>query len=115
MKWAEEVHGIAHPSVSSAHARSLPRDEHDTAADGTRFALLVDDRSLGERAAVADVEAQRSGLDLLDDLSQLGGVAADMDEYDPHVSFGELPSRRGRRDEDATRFGDVEESDGVFS
>ncbi len=85
--------GVAHHSTSSAHSCSLSRDEYDAAADGTRFALLVDERGLGERAPVADVELQRSGLDLLDDLSQLGRVAADMDELNPDVVLGELSSR----------------------
>ena len=30
----------------------MEQDEYDTAADGTRFALLVDERGLGERAPV---------------------------------------------------------------
>src|SRR5581483_11042162 len=98
-----------------ARMRSRPRDEYDTAADDTRFALFVDERGIGERAPVADVEVQRSSLNLLNDLSQLGRVAADMDELNPHVVLWELSSRRGRRNQDATRFGDVEKRDCVLS
>jgi hypothetical protein len=102
----ELVEGFAWPSALW--------EEKDAPANGTRFALFVDDHGLSERTPVADVQVQRSGLDPLDDLSQLRGIAADAERHDPHVSLGVLHSGRNR-DEDASRFGDVEERSGVVS
>jgi hypothetical protein len=45
----------------------------------------MNERGLCKRASVADVEKQRSSVDLLDDLGELARVVAHAERLDTHI------------------------------